>query len=159
MTDTWTTPNCGNVFKNDRLILFRPNSITVIKPWPPAAWKRTSTQKWQSCRPQLMLDTTRIETELRVVEDEIARVSGELPFEENVAALEMHRRRAARLRYELDTWRVFRSAIPKALRLRYLSGAAIRAAEHAGACPGAMDLAVNPVLAGPSHKLDLAPSV
>ncbi len=150
MSSAWTTPRFGTTFNNGRLILFRHQSITVIKPWPPAAWKRTPTREWRGCRPDLKLDLSSMENDLEALEQEIARISGELPFEENLAILERDQRHAARISHELNAWSAFCSAIPEdALQVvRPFRERQFALLSMLARCPGALELArTNPVLA------------
>ncbi len=150
MNSTWTTPKFGNTFANGRLFLFRPRSITVIKPWPPAAWKRTPTLEWRGCRPDLTLDTTHLESDLAESEQQIARLSEELPFAETVASLELEHRRAACLRHALTAWGSFCSAIPEEVLevVRPFRERQFAVLSMLARCPGALELAQsNPVLA------------
>lgn len=54
----------GTIFKSEtgKLYLFEPGSITVMRAWPPVAWKKSrSNLQWVHVRPKIVVRSRDIE--------------------------------------------------------------------------------------------------
>jgi hypothetical protein len=147
----WREPTFGTYFGDGRLVEFRRGRVTVIRPWPPAAWRKTQRQPaWRGCRPDLHLNLAPLDERIADAVDYMAAAtSGEYDAEVNVS-IEDIRRRVARLQYERDAWRDFVVHIPDHIlqAIKPFPERNYAILSMAARCPGVLDLIQsNPALA------------